>query len=208
MTGRRAGRRPGDAGSREQILAAARRSFAASGYDGTTIRGVADAAGVDAALVHYFFGTKRRLFAVVLDIPVSPSTAIAEVLAGGGVDGLGERLARRFLTIWDDPVTGPPLVGLLRSAASHAGSAEQLREFAGREILGRLAAAVDSPDAALRANLCGAQLVGTGLLRYVLRVEPIASAPAEDVVAWLGPTLQAFLTGDRPAPRAPERPVG
>jgi AcrR family transcriptional regulator len=196
--GKRTGRRPGDARSRERILAAARGSFAANGYDGTTIRGVADAAGVDPALVHYFFGTKDGLFAAVVDIPLSPAAVVGEVL-DGGLDGLGERLARRFLEVWDDPATGPPLVGLIRGAASHGRSAAQIRDFVGRAILGRLAAALDGPDAELRADLCGAQLVGTAMLRYVLLVEPMASAPAAEVVGWLGPTLQRYLTGALPA---------
>ena len=198
---RRTGRRPGDARTRELILDAARESFGASGYDGTTIRGVADRAGVDPALVHYFFGTKDRLFAAVMDIPVSPTEVVDSLLADG-VDGLGERLARRFLALWDDPVTGPPLVGLIRGAASHERSAEQTRGFAG-QILGRIAGAIGRPDAELRASLCGAQLIGTALERYVLRVEPIASADPATIAAWLGPTLQRYLTGS-----SPDRTVG
>lgn len=192
---RRAGRRPGEARSREQILAAARESFAANGYDATTIRGVATTAGVDPALVHYFFGTKDGLFAAVMELPLSPSK-VAEDVLDGDLAGLGERLARRFLEVWDDPETGPPLVGLIRGAASHPPSADLLREFVGREILGRVAASVGRSDAVLRANLCSTQLMGTALLRYVLRVEPIASADPAVIVGWLGPTLQRYLAGD------------
>jgi AcrR family transcriptional regulator len=129
----RTGRRPGEAHSRELILGAARRSFAATGYDATTIRGVATAAGVDPALVHYFFGTKDGLFTAVMELPLSPSK-VAEQVIGGDVDGLGARLARRFFEVWDDPTTGPPLVGLIRGAASHPPSADLLREYVGREI--------------------------------------------------------------------------
>jgi len=200
--GRRTGRRPGDARSRELILDAARTSFAATGYAATTIRGVATAAGVDPALVHYFFGTKDGLFAAVMELPLNPSKLVEDVVAGD-LAGLGERLARRFLEVWDDPVTGPPLTGLIRGAASHAPSADLLREFIGREILVRIAASAGRPDAVLRANLCAAQLMGTALLRYVLRVEPLASTDAADLLGWLGPTLQRYLTAD-----APERPVG
>jgi AcrR family transcriptional regulator len=202
MSNRRTGRRPGDARTREQIVAAARESFAANGYEGTTMRGVAAAAGVDAALLHYFFGTKDGLFAAVMEMPVSPAKVADDVLSGG-VDGMGDRLARRFLQLWDDPESGPALVGLIRGATSHQPSAELIRDFVGREILGRIAATLDRPDAALRANLCGAQVMGTALLRYVLRAEPLASAPAEEVAAWLGPTLQRYLTGE-----PPDRPVG
>jgi AcrR family transcriptional regulator len=196
-TGRRTGRRPGDARSRELILAAARESFARAGYGATTIRGVATAAGVDPALVHYFFGTKDGLFAAVMDLPINPSQLADEVIAGD-VEGLGRRLARRFLEVWDDPVTGPALVGLIRGATSHQRSADQLREFIGREILFRIAASVGRSDAVLRANLCAAELMGTALLRYVLGVEPLASADPAVVVSWLGPTLQRYLAAESP----------
>ncbi len=201
-TGRRTGRRPGDARSREVILAAARESFSRAGYGATTIRGVATAAGVDPALVHYFFGTKDGLFAAVVELPLDPSRLVDDVLAGD-MGGLGERLVARFLQVWDDPATGPTLVGLIRGATSHQPSADLLREFVGREILFRIASSVGDGDALLRANLCAAQLMGTALLRYVLRVEPLASADPAELYGWIGPTLQRYLTD-----AAPERPVG
>ena len=194
---RRTGRRPGDARSREQILTAARESFAATGYAATTIRGVATSAGVDPALVHYFFGTKDGLFAAAMEVALNPAQLADEVIAGD-MDGLGTRLAHRFLQVWDDPVTGPPLVGLIRSAASHEPSAAQLSQFVGQEILLRIAGSLDRPDAVLRANLCAAELTGTALLRYVLRVEPLASADPAVLVGWLGPTLQRYLAAESP----------
>jgi AcrR family transcriptional regulator len=199
---RRTGRRPGDARSRELILGAARRSFAATGYSATTIRAVATAAGVDPALVHYFFGTKDGLFAAAMELALSPAQVAEEVIAGD-VDRLGERLARRFLQVWDDPATGPALVGLIRGATSHQPSADLLREFVGREILLRIAESAGGPDPTLRANLCAAELMGTAVLRYVLRVEPITSTDPEVLVSWLGPTLQRYLTTG-----TAERPVG
>ena len=147
--------------------------------------------------MHYFYGTKDRLFAAVMELPLDPTQLADEVLAGD-VAGLGGRLARRFLEVWDDPVTGPPLVGLIRGAASHQPSADQLGEFIGREILLRIAARVGQPDTVLRANLCAAQLMGTALLRYVLRVEPLASADPAVLVGWLGPTLQRYLAAEPP----------
>jgi len=199
---RKTGRRPGDARTREQILAAAIASFSASGYESTTIRGVATAAGVDPALVHYFFGSKDRLFAAAMEMPFSPADLVERVLVGG-VDGLGERMARGFLEVWGSPDSGPPLVALIRGAASHEESARLLREFIGREVLDKIARALGAPDAEVRATLCGSQLVGLGMLRYVLKVEPIASADPEEIVGWLGPTLQRYLTGD-----SPDRTVG
>lgn len=199
---RRTGRRPGDARTREQILAAAIASFSESGYESTTIRGVATAAGVDPALVHYFFGSKDRLFAAAMAVPFSPADLVERVLSGG-TDGLGGRMVRGFLEVWGSPESGPPLVALLRGAASHEESARLLREFIGREVLDKIARALGVPDAEVRATLCGSQLVGLGMLRYVLKVEPIASADPEEIVGWLGPTLQRYLTG-----KSPDRTVG
>ena len=190
----RRGRRAGPSRTREDILGAARARFAALGYDGATIRDVAADAGVDAALVHYFFGTKPGLFAAAMDVGVSPVDAIAEVL-GHGLDDLGERLVRTFLRMWDDPETGAPLAALVRSATSHDESAATVREFISRELVGRLARALDDPRAELRASLAGSQLVGLAMARYIVRIEPLASADAEEVAAAVGPTLQRYLTG-------------
>ncbi len=189
------GRRAGPSTSREDILEAARRRFAEQGYDRTTVREVSADAGVDAALVHYFFGTKSSLFAAAMALPVNPGDIVAGLLAHG-VEDLGERLAGAFLTTWDDPEAGGPLVALVRSAATHEAAAAMLREFARREVLGRVARALDDPQAELRATLAGSQLLGVAMARYVLRIEPLASADHDTVAAALGPTLQRYFTGD------------
>ena len=97
---------------------------------------------------------------------------------------------RRLLTVWDDPTAGAPLVGVLRSVSSQS---ELLRDFLERQILVRLAAAIDAPDAELRAAAAATQVLGLVLARYVLRVEPIASAGHDELVAIVGPTLQRYL---------------
>ena len=116
------GRRPGPTDTREQILAAARSRFAAHGYDRTRIRDVADDAGVDAALVHYFFKTKDGLFVAAMELPFRPAEVIAPVLAEG-VDGLGERMVRRVLTVWDEPAHQAALLAIVRGAGAHPGAA-------------------------------------------------------------------------------------
>ena len=189
------GRRAGPSTSREEILEAARARFARHGYDGTTMRGVAADAEVDAALVHYFFGTKSSLFGAAMALPVNPADVLAGVLADG-VEDLGCRLVRALLPIWDKPETGGPLVALLRSAVGHGEAAAMLREFAGREILGQLARALEDPQAELRATLVGSQLVGLAMARYVLAIEPLASADHDTLAAALAPTLQRYLTGE------------
>jgi AcrR family transcriptional regulator len=191
----RTGRRPGASATREAILEAARESFAERGYFETSVRAVAARAGVDAALVHHYFGTKDRLFAAAMELPFDPA-AIAPVLLEPGLDGLGERLVRFFLRVWDQPSSRARIQAILRNALSHDAAAALLRDVITREVLGRVAAAVDTPDAPLRASLVGAQLVGLGLARYIIRLEPLASADPEVVVASVAPAIQRYLTGD------------
>ncbi|UGS38671.1 TetR/AcrR family transcriptional regulator [Capillimicrobium parvum] len=183
------GRRPGKPQTREAILAAARRSFAERGYDGTTMRGVAAEAGVDVALGHYYFGSKRELFAAALELPVNPADAIAGLLAQG-TDDLAERLLRLLLQVWDDPQTGGPLRAMLRSVDSQQ---ELLRGFVEREIVARLATAIDGPGAELRATAAATQIIGLVLARYVVEVQPIASAGHEEIVALIAPSLQRYF---------------
>jgi len=191
----RTGRRPGGGGTRDAILDAARETFAERGYDGATVRVVAARAGVDPALVHHYFGTKDALFAAAMELPFDPA-AVVPVLLGPGLDGLGERLVRFFLRVWDEPAPRARIQAILSSALTYEAAATLLREFVTREILGRVAAAVAAPDAELRASLVGSQLVGLGILRYLVRVEPLASADTETVVAAVAPTIQRYLTGE------------
>jgi AcrR family transcriptional regulator len=183
------GRRPGSSDSRERILAAARERFAAHGYDRTRIRDVAGDAAVDAALVHYFFGTKDQLFAAVMELPLRPVEIIEPVLAEG-VEGLGERLLRQVLAIWDDASNRTALLAMLQGATARPEAATALREFLMREIIGRVAAAAGDP---LKANLVGSQVVGLIVARYVVQVQPLASLESEEVVRLVAPTLQRYL---------------
>jgi AcrR family transcriptional regulator len=185
------GRRPGASGTREAILAAARERFAAHGYDRTRIRDVATDAGVDAALVHYFFKSKDGLFVAAMELPFRPAEVIAPVLAEG-VDGLGERLVRRMLTMWDE--NRPALLAIVRGAGAHPEAALALREFVLSEIVGRITATLGGDQ--LRATLVGSQLVGLIAVRYIASVEPLASLERERVVELVAPTLQRYLDGD------------
>lgn len=193
--GRSRGRRPGASTTREQILVAARASFARNGYDGASIRAVAASAGVDPALVHYFFETKDGLFAAAMQLPITPSEVLPPVIAEG-LDGLGERIVRRFLAIWDDPANREPLLALVRSATSHEPTSATLRQFVEREVVGRLARAIEAPEPKRRATLVASQLMGLLIARYVLALGPLARADHDTVVAAVGPTLQRYLNGD------------
>ncbi|HEX2049200.1 MAG TPA: TetR family transcriptional regulator [Actinomycetota bacterium] len=191
----RTGRRPGDSGAREAILEAARANFAARGYDGATIRNIARDAGVDPALVHHYFGSKERIFAAAVDFPFDPSKVLPSVVEPG-IEGLGERLVRLFVTVWDEAPTRSPLLTLMRSAVTHDPAAALLREFIEREVLARIAGAIDRPDRRLRAALASSQLVGLAMLRYFVHVEPLASAPRDEIVRCVAPAVQHCLAGD------------
>jgi AcrR family transcriptional regulator len=196
---RRTGRRPGDSGTRDAILRSARKLFAERGYAGATIRGIAQDAGVDAALIHHFFDSKEGVFTAALDQAIHPEAMMADIVEPGtGLDGAGERLVRVFLALWEDEDKREPLLAMLRSAVTQEEAARLLREFIAEQLYGRIAAALglDARDRDLRATLIGSQLIGMALLRYVIRIEPLASVPTETVVTWLGPTVQNYLTAD------------
>jgi AcrR family transcriptional regulator len=188
------GRRPGSADTRGEILDAARTEFADKGYDGASVRGIARAASVDAALVHHYFGSKEQMFVAAMALPVDPSDVLPDVLAGDP-DRLGERFARMFLGLWSDPAFREPMLALLRSATTSERGAQMLREFVGAALLSRVASAVDAPDAPLRVSTAAAQLVGIVLLRYVIGVPTLVAATDEEIIALVAPTLQRYLAG-------------
>jgi AcrR family transcriptional regulator len=190
------GRRPGGPDTRGAILAAAQESFAHKGFAGTTIRAVAASAGVDAALVHHYFGSKDDLFIAALEIPVDPRQVVPMVFADG-VEGAGERLLRVFLSVWENPDARLPLIALVRASLGEAGPVNLLREGVLRMIFTPLREILPGDDAEERVQLVLSQLVGLVVARYVLAVEPLASMPPEDVVAWIAPTVQRYLDGDR-----------
>jgi AcrR family transcriptional regulator len=190
----RRGRRPAGQDTRQAIVDAARTEFATRGYEGTTMRAVARAAGVDARLVHHYFEGKDEVFAAAMELPVRPHDIVDQMIAGSP-DGLGERLVRFFFAVWDAPAGRERMVALLASALTSPDAARLLREFLTREIFGRIAAEVGSDDPQLRAALAASQMVGLVVARYVVKLEPLASADQGELVPILAPTIQRYLTG-------------
>ena len=191
---RRRGRRPGGADTRAQLLDAARVEFAERGYEGATVRRIAQRAGVDAAMVNHWFGGKEALFTASIDLPVDPRQ-IRDTIVPGDPERLGERLIGGFLAIWD-ATGGGPLAALIQSVAGHEEAARMLREFVNAVLIGPIVATVAPDRPELRGVLVGSQMIGIGMARYVVRLEPLASADHPTVVAAVGPTLQRYLTGD------------
>jgi AcrR family transcriptional regulator len=193
-SGRRSGRRPGRTGTREAILAAAARQFAARGYDRASLRGIAAEAGVDQKLIAHYFGSKQQLFVAAIGFPVDPATVLPAVLDGDRAS-LGERLASMIVSVLEQPDLRERLVGVVRGAASDPETARTMREFLTRTVFEPIAAALDADRPLLRANLAGSQVVGLLMARYVVALEPLASLPARAVAEAVAPTLERYLTG-------------
>jgi len=192
----RRGRRSGGADSRELILAAARRLFSEQGFDGTSLRQVAREAQVDPAMVHYFFKGKDELFALSVELPADPD----EVLAGVEYLDPAERaeaIVRAVLRLWEGPAQHG-LVAFIRGTIGSKAKTALLREMVARTILSRIMTGVTGPaeEVRMRGNLIATQMAGLMLVRYVVRLEPLASAPPEDVVRMVAPNVQRFLTGN------------
>ncbi|AQZ68251.1 Transcriptional regulator, TetR family [[Actinomadura] parvosata subsp. kistnae] len=193
----RPGRWRTGAESKQRILDAARALFREHGYGGTTVRAVAARAEVDPAMVFYFFGSKQGLFAAAVELSAQVPPAIESIFAGG-LDGIGERIVRTLVESID--ASGrTPLAMLTRSARADDQSETLIREYIDREITGRVAALLGTPDATVRAGMVNVQLLGLTVARYIVRVEPIASSSVDELAGWFGPLVQHCLTGPAPS---------
>ncbi|MEV5413204.1 TetR family transcriptional regulator [Thermopolyspora sp. NPDC052614] len=186
MTSTSKRRRSGD--TKAAIRAAARERFAADGYDRATIRAIAADAGIDPAMVMRYFGNKESLFAAAaeFDLRLPDLSQVPH-------DELGARIAAHMITRWDGDET---LLALLRAAVTHPAAADRIREIFAAQ-LGPAVQAIAPDDPVTRSGLVASQVLGLALTRYVLRLPPVAAMDKDAVVAWLGPTLQRYLTGPR-----------
>jgi AcrR family transcriptional regulator len=150
--------------------------------------------------VHHYFGSKDKLFLAAIEAPADPADLLPEVLSAGR-DQLGAAVVRLLLKVWDGPMR-PAGLALVRSAVANEWTAKLLREFLMTQVLRRVVGTLDLPAAEreARGGLVASQLIGVVMARYVLRVEPLASASPESLVAAIGPTVQRYLTGDIPLP--------
>ncbi|MFI0467479.1 TetR family transcriptional regulator [Saccharopolyspora sp. 5N102] len=191
---KRRGRRRSGADTKAALLAAAREVFTEQGYDAATVRAIAGRAGVDPAMVNHWFGGKEGLFTAAVHIPINPAEVVPQLLVGDR-EQLAERLLRRFLTAWDN-AEGGQFAALVRSVATNENAVGMLREFIQNVLFKRLVKTLGMDRAELRTALCGSQIVGLGMARYVIHLEPLASADHDTVVAAIAPNLQRYLTGD------------
>lgn len=188
----RTGRRPGTSDTRDQILAVARRRFATRGYDATSLRGIATDAKVDPALLIHYFDTKEGLFTAATGLP----TGLSEVFAGQQGQTLrdfAESLARSYLGFVDSDQSRNAILALVRSAVSNEKAAAMLREFLAAELLPVIASRTGHENAPLRASLVAAQLMGVAMLRHVVRLDPVARASPDEIVALVAPVIEQYL---------------
>lgn len=190
----RTGRRPGASGTQEQILEAARKLFLERGYQGATMRAIATEAGVDASLIVHFFGNKLNLFSEAVEWPFEPEEEMPRILADGR-RRIGHNLVSLLIRTWDKEGERSPILTLLAAATTEPEASEMLREFIGKRLFTPLLAELDVDQPEVRANLLSSQMVGLGMARYVLRLEPLASAKPADLIRWVAPNLQRYATG-------------
>jgi AcrR family transcriptional regulator len=191
----RVGRRPGNQDTRGQIITAARQAFATKGFAGASMRGIAAEAGVDAALIHHYFENKQQLFLSTVALPLELPQKLEDV-AAGGLDGIGERLVRTVLGVWDSDLQ-PSLIAAIRTTLTDPALTRSVGEFLALEIIGRVLRRDDLPpeEANRRAGLAASQVLGLVIGRYVLQLPLLVSRRSEDLVVEVGPTVQRYLDG-------------
>jgi len=178
-----------------RIATAARDEFAENGWAGTTIRAVARAADVDPALVYHYFGSKEGL----LDAATAPPQKWLENVAATWatpVPELGRALVATLIGAWADDEVGPTLRAVLLTAAHEPSTREKLRRVVAGSLMGASQVGVDGYDRLIRSGLISSQMMGFALMRYVWKIEPIASMSDDEAIAAIAPTLQRYIEGD------------
>ena len=189
------GPRPAGTQTRDAIAEAARRQFSELGYRDTTLRGVASEAGVDHRLVLHYFGSKQQLFTESARLPIDPQLLLARVFEQD--EGQVARLAAEALVaVLEDPSTRHRAIALIRAAASEPEAAELIRAVLTQRVLLPLTERVSRDQPQLRASLVASQFVGIAMARYVVGIEPLASASREQLVGALTPVFEHYLFGD------------
>ncbi|OMC18550.1 TetR/AcrR family transcriptional regulator [Mycobacterium colombiense] len=178
-----------------RIVAAARDEFAEHGWAGTTIRAIARAADVDPALVYHYFGSKEKLLDAATNPPQKWLDNVAKVW-GTPVEQLGAAVLSLMLASWQDEEVGPTLHAILQTAAHDATTREKLRRVVAGSLMGAAQLGVDEHERLIRSGLIASQTIGLALMRYVWKIEPIASMTDDEAVAAIGPSLQRYVNGD------------
>lgn len=187
------GRRPGKPDTRTQILDVARRRFLEGGYQAVTMRSVATEAGVDLALVSYYFGSKKGLLGAALALAVNPADILGRAAQGGDAATFPQRALQSLLRLWEDPESGAPLRALIAGSAHDAVVANLVKEMIEVELIDLIAARIGGANARKRAAVFCAQMAGVIVTRYILRLEPVASMSSDELIRLYSPPLRLAL---------------
>lgn len=193
-----AGRRPGNADTRGEIVEAAKRVFAAKGYDGASLRAVAREAQVDPALVHHYFDGKASLFVAAMALPFDPRAVAQGHAAPPSESGTGAMVVTGFLTMWDHAEgTGSSFAACVAGMAASTSVADAMREFVAERVWNNSPVNEAETDemAGQRRALVSSQLMGLAFTRYILRVPPVSTATPAEIAQWAGPTLDRYMVG-------------
>jgi AcrR family transcriptional regulator len=178
-----------------RIVAAARNQFAENGWAGTTIRAIARSADVDPALVYHYFGSKEGLLDAATNPPQKWLESIAEVWATP-IQELGKALITLLLASWADDEIGPTLRAILQTAAHEPSTREKLRRVVEGSLMGVSKLGSDEQDRLVRSGLIGSQMMGFALMRFVWKIEPVASMSDNEAIAAIAPNLQRYVDGN------------
>jgi AcrR family transcriptional regulator len=195
-----AGRRPGNVDTRGEIIDAAKRVFAAKGYDGASLRAVAREAEVDPALVHHYFDGKASLFVAAMALPFDPRTVAMHEHPGvaDADSSVGTMVITGFLTMWDHAEgTGSSFASCVAGMAASTNVADAMREFVAERIWEKTPVNEGESDDVTRQRraLVSSQLMGLAFIRYILRVPPISTTTPQEIARWAGPTLDRYMVG-------------
>ena len=178
-----------------KILAAARAAFAETGWAGTTIRAVARAADVDPALVYHYFGSKEGLLDAATNPPPRWLESVAKTWTTP-LPQLGGALLRLMLGAWADDEIGPVLRAVLQTAAHEPTTREKLRRVVETSLMGVSQLGVDERDRKVRSGLVSSQIMGLAMMRYIWKIEPLATMSDDELVAAVAPNLQHYIDGE------------
>ncbi len=192
------GRRPGNADTRGDIVEAAKRVFAAKGYDGASLRAIAREAAVDPALVHHYFDGKASLFVAAMALPFDPRHVQHSSSTSPSPASVGARVIEGFLAMWDEAEgTGSSFAACVAGMAASTSVADAMREFVAERVWGN--EPVNPGESAgvtnRRRALVSSQLMGLAFTRYILRVPPVSTATPRQIARWAGPTLDRYRSG-------------
>lgn len=191
------GRRPGENQTRHDILAAARAQFAQKGFAGATLRAIAQAAGVDTALIHHYFASKEGMFAAAIEESFDSGRFLTDV--GDSPARIATSIVTRYFDLWESAESQQPLMAIMRSAIENDRARQILLNFMSNEIYDVLAPILGQDEARLRISFVGSQLLGAAMLRYIIRLEPLASMDCAQLVAVLSTTVERYIGEDLPS---------